>query len=346
VGAVALAALAVATMLATQGCDAETSAQTSPTAHPDMTFAQARAVYQSYLSTSDTAAVQGDESTGLSIVADAAWASAHAQYTALTSAGIPVDRYVYGTPTYYVPIVSGYPRWFVVAVPRRTMGASQPGSVETLMVFGESARAGGWTLDGAAALQPGQTMPAIQTNSKGYAIALSPYDQSLLVAPNVLGAAQAAVVDEGPQSASASLVGPGPQTTDLYNQQSAIDAATPKNLEYTWYMEGAAFPVFALQTTSGAALVLYGLYLNTTVQYPDAGEGTPIPIRAGYRPLLATPTEIGYHAVYANWTYQFATVDPPATGTTSGTATATGSEAEAKATVIAAAGTLSYTHAY
>ena len=37
---------------------------------------------------------------------------------------------------------------------------------------------------------------------------------------------------------------------------------------------------------------------------------------AGFNPLLAAPTEVGYHAVFANWAYQFAAIDPPASAST------------------------------
>jgi hypothetical protein len=331
---VALTALAAATVLATQGCSSGSSgssAGATSSAHPDMTVDQARSVYQSYIAASQTAAEQGDASTGLSIVADASWAFAHAQYAALSSTGTPVSRYVYGTPAYYVPVVSGYPHWFVVDVPRQAAGSS---SVNTLMVFGQSTSGGQWTLDGDAALQPGQAMPSIATDSKGYAVSLSPYQTGLLVQPNLLGPAQANVVNEGPQYPAADLLSPGPQTTDIYNQQSSIYAATPKNLEYIWAMEGTTFPVFALRTSNGGALVLYGMYMNTTVQYPDGTEGSPLPIPADVKALLGATTEVGYHAVYANWTYEFAAVDPPA------------SESNAQATVIAGSGAITYTHAY
>jgi hypothetical protein len=327
---VALAAVAVATLLATQGCDSGTSTQASSAARPDLTLSQARTVYQSYITASDSAAEQGDADTGLSVVADASWAFVHAQYTALASSHTPVQRYSYGTPAFYVPVVSGYPHWFVVDVPRRT-ASSPPSSM--LMVFGQSAARGQWTLDGDAALEPGQGMPAIATDARGYAISLSPYQSGLLLQPNLLGPTQAAVVNEGPASASSSLITPGPQTTSLYNQQSAVYAATAKDLEYTWYMGGTAFPVFALKTADGGALVLYGMSLNTEVEYPVGTEGSPIPIPADVRPLLGTPAEVGYHSVEANWTYEYATVDPPA------------SVSNGKATVIAATGAITYTHA-
>jgi hypothetical protein len=331
---VALAALAVATMLATQGCDVSPAAQASAPAHPDVTFTQARAVYQTYLAASDTAAAQGDSATGLSNVADATWAFTHAEYTALASTGTAVPRYVYGTPAFYVPIVSGYPHWFAVNVPRRAADSSPASNVGTLMVFGQSTKGGTWTLDGNAALAPGEKMPAITTDANGYAIAMPPSQQGLLLQPNAVGGSQASVVDEGSQTAAGSLVPPGPQTTDLYNQQSAIGASTPKDLEYLWAMVGTAFPVFALQTTSGAALVLYGMALDTSLEYPNGDKGAPIPVPAVDQPQLASPGEAAVHAVSANWTYEFATIDPPA------------SVHNGQLSIIAATGALTYSHAY
>ena len=54
------------------------------------------------------------------------------------------------------------------------------------------------------------------------------------------------------------------------------------------------------------------MYLNTSNEHPNLDEGAPIPVPAGFAPLLGAPTEVGYHAVLAEWDYQFAAVDPPA----------------------------------
>jgi hypothetical protein len=57
-------------------------------------------------------------------------------------------------------------------------------------------------------------------------------------------------------------------------------------------------------------------------------------VPAAFTPLLAAPTEVGYHAVYANSTYQFAAIDPLATAP------------NAKIDVIASGSGPSYGHAY
>ena len=80
--------------------------------------------------------------------------------------------------------------------------------------------------------------------------------------------------------------------------------------------------------------MLYGMYLNTTNEHANLVAGSAIPVPPAFTPLLAAPTEVGYHAVYANWTYEFAAIKPPAT------------THNAKLQVIAAQGGPSYGHAY
>ena len=75
----------------------------------------------------------------------------------------------------------------------------------------------------------------------------------------------------------------------------------------------ACFPQFELRTADGGALVLYSMDLETETAHPALVSGSPIPVPAAVVPLLAAPTEIGYHEVFATWTFEYAAVDPPAT---------------------------------
>jgi len=178
-------------------------------------------------------------------------------------------------------------------------------------------------------------LPAVARTADGYAIAVSTADPGLLLRPDVVGATQAAVVDDGPASPAAAVVDPGPLTTGWYAAQAAQAAVQKaRGRQYQWLLQGSAFPQVGLRLADGGALVLYGSYLNTSNQRPNLVKGAPIPVPAGFTPLLAEPTEVGYHAVYANWTYEFAAIDPPA------------SARNAKMHVIAAQGGPSYGHAY
>ena len=312
VSAIGAAALAAVTLLSVQGCAPAPDADAVTHASHSVTLSDARIAYQAYLKVSDAAAARGDETSALSGVSSAQWVLAQSQYTALASARTPVPRYRYGTPAFYVPGLASNPQWFVVAVDRTTVTGGKPGATEhTLMLFARDQKSGDWTLGGTAVLS--RPLPAIARDADGYAIAVPTTDPTLLLRPDVVGATHAAVVDDGPASPATAVVAAGPQTTGLYAAQAARAAAEQaRGLQYQWLLQGASWPQTGLRLADGGALVFYGMYLNTTNQHPNLAEGAPIPVPTGFTPLLGAPSEIGYHAVFANWAYQFAAIDPPA----------------------------------
>lgn len=328
----ALAALAAATLLSVQGCDPGTPAQAAAPGHVVITQAQAQAVYQSYLQVSEDAAAAGAMSTGLSLVTSAAWEVTHAEYISMENTGVPVQRYVYGTPRFFIPRLDGFPHWFMVSVPRHPAGGGR--TETTLMAFTQLSAHTTWTLNGLADLAAGQTIPDITRDSAGYATSVAAGDQSVLVQPNAAGATQAAVVDEGPQSPAAALIDPGPRTAGWYQQFAAqATSASAQQLDFTWQLQGSSYPVYALRTADGGAVVLYGMVLNTTTQHPNHQLGSAIAIPAVLQPLLPTG-QIAYHAYFDTDTWEFAAIDPPS------------SAHNGKLTIIAASGGPTYVHAY
>jgi hypothetical protein len=333
-GIIGLVALAAVIGLAVQGCSSPAApAKAATSADYVVTIAEARAAYGSYITASDTAAAHGNAVQALSVVADAQWSVTHSQYAALTAAHTPVPRYRYGQPVFYVPALTTYPAWFMVAVPRSTDNGGHLGpAVNTIMLFELRGPGLGWALNGTAALD--QPMPAIARDSAGYATDMTTSDPRLLLRPDVVGATQAAVVDEGPANAAVTVIGSGPLTTGLYSAQAAIARAqAAKGLSYQWLLGGDSFPQFQMRTADGGALVLYSMYLNTSNTHPNLVRGSPIPVPAVIRPLLLTPSEVGYHGVWANWTYEFVAIDPPLTAR------------NAKVEVIAAGSGPTYGHA-
>jgi hypothetical protein len=327
--------VAAVTALAAAGCSpAAAPASAATGSYHGLTIAEAETAYGGYLTVSDAAAAQGNETLGEKKVAYAQWLIVHSQYTALATARTPVPRYRYGQPVFYVPALAGYPQWFMVAAPRTTVVNGHEGAtVNTIMLFTRHGKDLPWVLDGSAVLQ--QPLPAIARDQDGYAIDVPTTDPGLLLRPDVLGATQAAVVDEGPANPAATVIGSGPLTTGLYTTQHAqASADAARGLSYQWLLQGAGFPQFELRTADGGALVMYSMYLNTSTAHHALVSGSPIPVPAGFAPLLAPPTEIGYHAVYANWTFEYAAVDPPA------------SARNAKVQIIGADGAPTYGHAY
>ena len=230
-GVLGSAALAVALGGCSSAAAPAKAAKAVTSAEHSLTIAQAQAAYHYYVTTSTTAAKQGDATHGLALVADGQWSIVHAQYGALASSGRPVPQYSYGTPVFYVPALSSYPQWFVVAVPV-TPSAGAP-AVNTVMAFDRPAPAAPWTLNGSAVLD--QPLPAIARDSDGYATNVSIQDTSLLLPPDLVGATQAAVVDEGPAAPAAAAIASGPQTTGMYSTQSAQNNSyTAQGLSYLW----------------------------------------------------------------------------------------------------------------
>jgi hypothetical protein len=335
--AIGSAALAAATLLTIQGCapaapaDAGTGTSRGPAYA--QTLAQAQGTFSRIISTSAAAAASGDKISGLSVAGDAQWAQLKGQYAALASAGTPVPVYKYGTPTYYIPAPGAYPLWFVVTVLRTAEIDGHLGpAINTIMLFEKGKAGRDWTLNGTAALD--RPLPPVAFGSDGYALAAPLTDGSVLLRPDVVGATQAAVADEGPGSPAAAVISAGPQTTGLYAAQAALAGAqAARGLAYQWMLQSASYAQFELRLRNGGDLVLYGMNLNTITQHRGLAKGSPIPVPPEFTPLFTVPHEVGYHAVYDNWTDQVAAIDPPATAP------------HAKVTIIGTSSGPSYSHA-
>jgi hypothetical protein len=323
----------LAAAIALGGCSGSAApARAGTTAAHALTLTQARAVYDRYVATSTAAAQQGNSAQGLEYAGDAQWSVLRSQFTALTTTGTPVARYSYGTPVFYVPALPSYPLWFVVSVPIRTQTGGHLGpAVSTLLAFQRYVPARQWTLDGSTVLD--QPLPAIARDRDGYVSGVSASDSSLVLPPQLVGPTQAAVVDEGPAAPAAAVIASGLQTTGMYTAQDAQGSTdTAQGLNYQWLLQAASFATYQLRTDDGGALVIYSMYLNTVTEHPGNVSGTPIPVPASFAPI--TSAKVGIHGVDANWTYEFAAVDPPQ------------SAPGAKISVIAGSGAPTYGHAY
>jgi hypothetical protein len=103
-------------------------------------------------------------------------------------------------------------------------------------------------------------------------------------------------------------------------------------------MEGTPYPAFALRTADGGALVLYAMYLNSTVAVPGYLDnaspiqpGAPIKIPLDLLPLLPSGQPSPRVQLAAQDLFSFAAVDPPA--------------ASSRITVLAIGGALNYASA-
>jgi len=336
-----LGGLAAVIALAAGGCSAAAGSAGAGAAGGtrSLTVAQAEAIYDSYVSASDSDAASGNAAQGLTRVAYAQWAVVKSQYMALSAAGTPVPRYRYGQPAFYVPSQTGSREWFVVTVRRQAvLGCQLSAATSTLILFERPKASLPWTVIGTATLEA--ALPGLARGQDGYAVPAADGDTGVLLRPDALGATQAAVVDEGPANPAAAVVGDGPLTTGLYGSQAAqASSDQAQGLQYQWLLEGSDYPQFELKTADGGALVIYAMALNTTTQHAgtSAGKpaaGSPISVPTAFVPLLGATNEVGYHEVITDWTFVYVAVDPPATAH------------GAKVDVIGSGGGPTYGHAY
>jgi hypothetical protein len=318
---------------------------------PALTLADAQAAYRGYLTISDRASATGDRKLALSVVNGVQAALVDTQFgvAQATHAKPPFGRYSYGTPAFYLPESAppGSPQYFVVSVDRTPVTANgtatgsasaAPGGIPSpdlaagvrlpaqghvLMLFEQAAKGGAWQLASTSQLAAGQSVPQLATDSRGYVLTepMSAPDTGQLVRPALAGPLQAAVVDDGPASAASRVVASGPLTTGMYEtaRTSARGISAPPGDAYQWMLEGSNYAHLALRTADGGALVLYAMYLNTTVQTPSAVAqaipqvpGPPITIPDYLKPLLPGDQKPARNRLLAEDVLSFAAIDPPA----------------------------------
>jgi hypothetical protein len=306
-----LAALAL--LLSLQGCGTTASATTT-VAGP--TQASALKVFNAYVTAERVALANHDQLLAESLTGSSQYTLLAAEYAIAAATGNQVTSPTYGKPTLYVPKLITYPQWFMATVPEYPPHGGHPRTA--LMVFDRPDAAASWTLDGTVLLRQDAPPLNVKVDQNGYATALATTDPALEFRPVEVGATHAAVVDEGPASAAASVVAAGPLTTGIYQAHvaTARQVAAQGNT-FGWQMEGTSYPVFALRTTDGGAIVFYTMSLNTEttpVHKPPAHPKTPpptIPVPEAYKPLLPPDQVPITHGLDADATLQFLSIDPP-----------------------------------
>jgi hypothetical protein len=346
--AAALPAAACTTAPASSGANAGSS--TGRAASPAVTAAQARQVFDRYVAaaaapTAPHAAppvlslVTGAERSVLSaalashtVVSGGASPSTAGAYRSSLSITPGLASYAYGSPTFYLSAAAGYPRFFVASATRTLRGTRPADGTTTevgdtrvpvdgtaLMLFEQADAGAPWLLASTSSLAAGATPPKLATDGAGYIQAVTPTAATLLAQPEDVGPLQAAVVDDGPASAATKAVAGGQLSTGMY--QGAVSHASgltaPPGDVYQWELGGANFPVFALRTAGGGALVFYAMTLTTTVAVPDVinkgnpiHSGPPIQVPVDLRMLLPADQRAPLVQLESEQTLSFAAIDP------------------------------------
>ncbi|MEV7807217.1 hypothetical protein AB0O28_30160 [Microbispora sp. NPDC088329] len=206
-------------------------------------------------------------------------------------------RYTWDRRTVLVPRQSGRSAVWFAATARRRDAA---GEVRTaVFTFVRQGRDGPWRNSFASLLYPGEKPPSVALDAEGYATALESRDASVVISPNLMGPLHATVAEEGPKGYASGLIAPGPQTTGFYDEISetkeTAKAADCMNYE-SIFASAPNYPIFALRTSDGGAMMLYTL-VRTSSWTPSpqglkCGEGRPVTVPAAARWLLSSTKDL------------------------------------------------------
>jgi hypothetical protein len=180
---------------------------------------------------------------------------------AFNSSGDALPRYTWGKPDLLVPRVQGSSPWFAAIINRKDTAGKVRSAVLTVMRQGKD----DWRLSSTSLLDVGTRAPAIAKDAGGYATALGEEDKTVEISPRLLAPLHATSAEEGAQGFAAGLIEKGPHTTG-YADEIAKKRPAEKNacLGYDSIFAASDYPVHALRTADGGALVVYSLIRTTT----------------------------------------------------------------------------------
>jgi hypothetical protein len=275
----------------------------SPSAStPAITRAEAAKEFTKIVVTDDALRVKSPLEGRLDLEAKDLMTGGQAPLTvaAYLSTDFAPPRYKWGPPTFYVPKFSSQERapWFSALATRN----GHP----TLLTFAKSDR---WRLSSAAQLLPGQGVPEIELDAEGYATALAPDDKTVTISPQFMQPVHASVAETGSAGVTAGLIAAGPYTTEVA-EQIAIQRERAKNdgFSYDSIFSADNFPVYALRTRSGGALIQYSLSRTTTTTTKTAEDDyLPVPEQARW----AIDSAVLRRTLRLIETHQYATAVPP-----------------------------------
>lgn len=282
---------------------AVTSSPVVPVAVTPDTAAKA---FTSFVANDDVARAAGDERLALSWTTDGQTALTVAAFRQAVAGGVPVPRYRYDSPVYYVPKLRAEDRqWFVVRAKRSTAAGKDPKTA--LMGFVQAKPGGRWRLSLLTMLAGKQKPPKVAVGTDGYATPLATFDARLVIQPRLVPAIQATLAEEGPSSVAARAMKTGAFTTDYYTADQKAAKKKPKGVHYNVVYTATQYPIFPLATTDGGGLVLYALSRDAATTKSKKKPGR-LPVPKDVSPLIGK--RFGDDSIDVFDIQQYAALDP------------------------------------
>ncbi|MEV4059246.1 hypothetical protein [Nonomuraea dietziae] len=229
------------------------AAPTTPSVAPGVSLSEAANAFSEYVVTDDMLRVAGDRRFARDLHRDGRTDLVTAEFA---STGDRPARYTWGTPTFLVPrLRPDEPLWFSVVVPRDNRTA--------VLTF---AKGTDWRLSALALLLPAQRLPEVKLDAAGYAEVVGSEDKGVQISPRYIAPLHATIAERGPAGIAAGLIAAGPYTTETAAEIADNRTAAKKDgFTYDSIFSAADYPVYALRTVDGGALVQYSLLRTTSM---------------------------------------------------------------------------------
>jgi hypothetical protein len=265
-----LAAAVLATVATATGCAALTSrpnAARTGELRAAATTDQARAAWARFLKARAADPRKGAEKAALQRVA----ATFSGSSRSLETTALRLDRLApdgrraspvvtYGGPALLVPVLHGYPKWFVVRTAARVAPPGGPTTAETRYLVFVRARAGAaWTQEYEVAVPAAlaKSVPGVFLDEAGRAEAV-PVDEpgGLVLAPGAVARAWARVVATDPAPKAATVTGESFRRRRIADRDGDV-LGLGESTVVRYAAAARAVPAYALRTKDGGALVLF-----------------------------------------------------------------------------------------
>ncbi len=300
-----VAAAASVLLLGLTGC----AGAGHPAAHPgatgsgqagqQLTVAKAREVFDGFWPRFEQLAVDYSPGAARRLTAGA---ELQAQLFFKGTSGPAITRL--SNESFYVPRLTGYPRWFWAA--GQQAGSSAAGH---LFVMVQSASSAPWQTTMAlydlnsSARMLHYLASTITKDAQGYADAVPLSDPGLDIPPSAMSATYASYLNSQAAHAVRGLFQPGPNTTSYISLDREIFRGAG---QYGWrdtdHQAPAPLPVYALRISTGGAIVIFSTY--DTAGWAAASSSAPLPaqpsqIEGNYVPPAFVVQDLGLTSVRA-----------------------------------------------
>ncbi|MFE3453377.1 hypothetical protein ACFXJ8_31070 [Nonomuraea sp. NPDC059194] len=232
---------------------ATAAAAPTPTSAPGVSLSEAANAFSEYVLTDDLLRDAGDRRMAREITRDGRVDLVNAEYASTRDRPA---RHTWGTPSFLVPRLDANELlWFTAVVPRDDRTA--------VLTF---VKGTDWRLSSLSLLLPWAKLPEVKRDAAGYAEVVGLDDKSVQISPRYVAPLHATIAERGPTGIAANLVAPGAYTTETAATiaDNRTEAKTD-GFRYDSIFTPADYPVYALRTVDGGALVQYSLLRTTSM---------------------------------------------------------------------------------